>query len=61
MTFPLDFELPDKNSAAERVVGNAVPPQLVRSIVDNLDVAERNPAESLKPEDDVVEPAPDRA
>lgn len=33
MTFPDDFELPEKNSAAERVVGNAVPPKLVRTLV----------------------------
>jgi DNA (cytosine-5)-methyltransferase 1 len=33
MTFPEDFELPDKNGAAERVVGNAVPPVLIESIM----------------------------
>lgn len=43
MSFPLDFDLPDKNSAAERVVGNAVPPQLVKTIVSELDISERKP------------------
>lgn len=32
MSFP-DIELPDKNDAAERVVGNAVPPDMIESIV----------------------------
>jgi len=36
MTFPLDFELPDKNGAAERVVGNAVPPKLAKHFADNI-------------------------
>lgn len=43
MSFPADFKLPDKNSAAERVVGNAVPPQLVKSIVEDLNVARKEP------------------
>jgi DNA (cytosine-5)-methyltransferase 1 len=43
MSFPLHFKLPDKNSAAERVVGNAVPPQLVKTIVSELDMSERKP------------------
>lgn len=60
MTFPLDFELPDKNSVAERVVGNAVPPELVKKIVGSLEIGERNHAESLKSDGDLVEPVPDR-
>lgn len=32
MTFPHWFELPEKNDAAERVIGNAVPPKLVESL-----------------------------
>lgn len=32
MTFP-DVDLPDKNDAAERVVGNAVPPDMIENIV----------------------------
>lgn len=43
MTFPRWFELPDKNSAAERVIGNAVPPRLVKTIVENLEVATKTP------------------
>lgn len=35
MTFP-DFELPEKNGPAERVVGNAVPPRLIRSIISGI-------------------------
>jgi DNA (cytosine-5)-methyltransferase 1 len=37
MTFPREFELPDKNDAAERVVGNAVPPRMVRTLAEGLD------------------------
>jgi DNA (cytosine-5)-methyltransferase 1 len=33
MTFPREFELPDRISAAERVVGNAVPPDLVEAML----------------------------
>lgn len=33
MSFPRDFELPDANNHAERIVGNAVPPKLVESLV----------------------------
>lgn len=36
MTFPPKFELPEKNSAAERVVGNAVPPRLVNQMARAL-------------------------
>jgi len=36
MTFPRWFELPSKNDAAERVVGNAVPPELVEQIANTL-------------------------
>lgn len=32
MTFPRWFELPEQNDAAERVVGNAVPPKLIESL-----------------------------
>lgn len=39
MTFPEDFKLPVKNSAAERVVGNAVPPKLVRNLVQGVELA----------------------
>jgi len=38
MTFPDDFELPEKNSAAERVVGNAVPPKLIRNFAEEMDL-----------------------
>jgi DNA (cytosine-5)-methyltransferase 1 len=38
MTFPRWFELPSKNDAAERVVGNAVPPKLVEQIANTLSV-----------------------
>lgn len=41
MTFPRDFTLPDKNSAAERVVGNAVPLKLVKSIVEATNLTPR--------------------
>jgi len=34
MTFPRWFELPEKNGAAERVVGNAVPPKMIKNIVE---------------------------
>jgi DNA (cytosine-5)-methyltransferase 1 len=56
MSFPLDFELPDKNSAAERVVGNAVPPQLVKTIARELDTLEIKPQKSIKYEDCSVKP-----
>jgi DNA (cytosine-5)-methyltransferase 1 len=36
MTFPRWFKLPDKNDAAERVVGNAVPPELVEHIAEAI-------------------------
>lgn len=36
MTFPRWFKLPDKNDAAERVVGNAVPPELVKHIAAEI-------------------------
>lgn len=48
MTFPLDFELPDKNSAAERVVGNAVPPELVRTIVEGEDLTSKTQGKLAK-------------
>lgn len=48
MTFPLDFELPDKNSAAERVVGNAVPPKLVKYLVENDNLASRDQSKVIQ-------------
>lgn len=36
MTFPRWFELPSQNGAAERVVGNAVPPEFVSKIASSL-------------------------
>jgi DNA (cytosine-5)-methyltransferase 1 len=36
MTFPEDYELPNKNSVAESVVGNAVPPDLVNSLLSRI-------------------------
>jgi DNA (cytosine-5)-methyltransferase 1 len=36
MGFPRDFELPEENNVAERVVGNAVPPGLVASILKRV-------------------------
>lgn len=33
MGFPRNFVLPDRNDVAERVVGNAVPPALIKSIL----------------------------
>lgn len=36
MTFPKDWELPDKNMHAEQVVGNAVPPNLVESLLSQF-------------------------
>jgi DNA (cytosine-5)-methyltransferase 1 len=59
MMFPSDFELPDKNSAAERVVGNAVPPQLVKTLVCDLDLVKRCPTNGPN-ETRIVEPAPNR-
>ncbi|MCF2206204.1 DNA cytosine methyltransferase [Halobacterium salinarum] len=36
MTFPRWFELPSQNDAAERVVGNAVPPEFVEALVSRI-------------------------
>lgn len=36
MTFPRWFELPSQTDAAERVVGNAVPPEFVESLASRL-------------------------
>lgn len=36
MSFPDSFELPSKNSDAERLVGNAVPPRLMTAIVEGV-------------------------
>ncbi|WP_435360416.1 DNA cytosine methyltransferase [Haloarchaeobius sp. DFWS5] len=36
MTFPRWFKLPDQNDAAERVVGNAVPPLLVERVAESI-------------------------
>jgi len=33
MTFPDEYVLPDSNSAAERLIGNAVPPRFIQSVV----------------------------
>lgn len=33
MTFPPDFDLPRQNSAAEQVIGNAVPPTLIQNLI----------------------------
>lgn len=35
-TFPDNFEFPEKTQHAERVVGNAVPPLLIESLVDRV-------------------------
>lgn len=40
MTFPRWFELPSQNDAAERVVGNAVPPEFVRSLTSRISLSE---------------------
>lgn len=40
MTLPRDFTLPDKISAAERVVGNAVPPDLVESMLSSPTISD---------------------
>jgi DNA (cytosine-5)-methyltransferase 1 len=42
MTFPPWFELPSKNSAAERVVGNAVPPTLFQSLSEQFVMQQRD-------------------
>lgn len=36
MTFPRWFTLPEKNDAAERVVGNAVPPDFIECIMESV-------------------------
>jgi DNA (cytosine-5)-methyltransferase 1 len=36
MTFPREFKLPEKNGDAEQVIGNAVPPNLVESILSGF-------------------------
>lgn len=36
MTFPDSFHLPEKNKYAERVIGNAVPPMLIETLVDQF-------------------------
>lgn len=36
MTFPRNFRLPDKNDTASRVVGNAVPPELIGHIAATI-------------------------
>ncbi|MFC7137988.1 DNA cytosine methyltransferase [Halobaculum litoreum] len=38
MTFPRWFKLPSKNDAAERVVGNAVPPELVQVLASHIEL-----------------------
>jgi DNA (cytosine-5)-methyltransferase 1 len=42
MSFPDDYELPEKNSIAERVIGNAVPPGLVSKILDGYSIQTRS-------------------
>lgn len=46
MGFPPGFALPDRNSTAERVVGNAVPPHLVESIVSRFEPSIRQRAKT---------------
>jgi DNA (cytosine-5)-methyltransferase 1 len=36
MTFPDDYDLPDKNSVAESLIGNAVPPDFVATVVSEF-------------------------
>lgn len=36
MGFPSGFKLPEKNNVAERVIGNAVPPELVATIISRM-------------------------
>lgn len=41
MTFPDDFSLPNYNSHAEKVVGNAVPPILIQNLVGRFLIQQR--------------------
>lgn len=36
MTFPDDYDLPEKNNIAERLIGNAVPPVFIATVVTNF-------------------------
>lgn len=36
MTFPDDYDLPDSNSTAERLIGNAVPPDFITTVLTNF-------------------------
>lgn len=42
MTFPDDLSLPNYNSHAEKVVGNAVPPVLIQNMVGRFLIQQRN-------------------
>jgi DNA (cytosine-5)-methyltransferase 1 len=36
MTFPDEYELPESNSTAERLIGNAVPPDFIATVLTNF-------------------------
>lgn len=36
MTFPDEYDLPESNSTAERLIGNAVPPEFIATILTNF-------------------------
>jgi DNA (cytosine-5)-methyltransferase 1 len=36
MTFPDEYDLPESNSTAERLIGNAVPPDFIATVLTNF-------------------------